>query len=111
MRDGGLLIDTPGMRELQLLVSDEAIDDAFEDVRALASTCRFADCTHQHEPGCAVQAAVVNGGLAEDRLASYLKLQREHGATQQSLEEKRRRSRSRGKLYRSVQRSKQDRRR
>jgi ribosome biogenesis GTPase len=111
MRDGGLLIDTPGMRELQLLVSDEAIDDAFEDVRALAQTCRFADCTHQQEPGCAVQAAVADGRLAADRLASYLKLQREHEATLQSLEEKRRRTRSRGKLYRSAQRHKQDRRR
>ena len=77
--DGGaLLIDTPGMRELGLWTEDEgALDDAFEDVARLAESCRFRDCSHGSEPGCAVREALEAGDLAEARLASYAKLRRE----------------------------------
>lgn len=74
---GGLIIDTPGMRELQLWDPGTGLDDAFEDIRSLALQCRFDDCSHDHEPGCAVIEAVENGGLSAERLASYKKLQRE----------------------------------
>ena len=75
---GGLLIDTPGLRELQLWDgSDGGFTDAFADVEALAAECRFADCGHLHEPGCAVLAAVDDGTLPLDRLRSWRKLQRE----------------------------------
>lgn len=74
---GGMVIDTPGMRELQLWVDGEGVDRAFADVDALAGQCRFADCTHQNEPGCAVRAAVGSGLLEPTRLASYQKLRRE----------------------------------
>jgi len=70
---GWLLIDTPGMRELQLWAHSESIDFAFDDIAALAAHCRFRDCKHRGEPGCAVAAA----GLDESRLANYAKLQRE----------------------------------
>jgi ribosome biogenesis GTPase len=75
---GGVLIDTPGMRELQLW-TDEGDDEAAEhdDVAALAEQCRFADCKHREEPGCAVRAAVERGELAADRLEGYRKLQGE----------------------------------
>lgn len=74
---GGLVIDTPGMRELGLWSSDDGLSDVFADVTALADQCRFRDCSHAEEPGCAVRAAVETGALAPDRAASFLKLQRE----------------------------------
>lgn len=74
---GGLLIDTPGLREVQLWEGDQGIESVFGDVEELASTCRFADCKHQGEPGCAVEKAVASGSLTPERLESYRKLQRE----------------------------------
>jgi ribosome biogenesis GTPase / thiamine phosphate phosphatase len=74
---GALLLDTPGMRELQLWVDEEALDTAFADVSELAAQCRFSDCTHDHEPGCAVAAALEDGRLDPQRWASYRKLQAE----------------------------------
>ncbi|MBZ4400786.1 ribosome small subunit-dependent GTPase A [Myxococcus faecalis] len=75
---GGLLIDGPGMRELGLLGEEEkAIEQAFTDILELAEGCRFRDCTHQREPGCAVRAAVQSGALPEERLSSFEKLQKE----------------------------------
>ena len=74
---GGLVLDTPGMRELQLWTSAAGMDDAFSDVAALATGCRFRDCRHEREPGCAVLAAVAGGVLEYGRLKSYRKLQRE----------------------------------
>ena len=74
---GGLLIDTPGMRELQLWDVSTGLDDAFEDIAALAVDCRFRDCTHDTEPGCAVKAAVQEDRLSPDRLANYLRLRKE----------------------------------
>ena len=84
---GGLVVDTPGMRELQLWAADDAMGAAFEDVESLAATCRFRDCTHQAEPGCAVQKAAADGSLPAERLESYRKLQAElkHLRTQQDL--------------------------
>jgi ribosome biogenesis GTPase len=74
---GGLLIDTPGMRELQLWGGGEDLGDVFSEVDAIAPRCRFRDCSHTSEPGCAVLAAVRDGTLPEDRLRSYHKLQGE----------------------------------
>jgi ribosome biogenesis GTPase len=74
---GGLIVDTPGMRELQLWDGENELDDAFSDIASLANGCRFRDCRHEAEPGCAVLEAVSGGGLAFDRLQSYRKLQRE----------------------------------
>jgi ribosome biogenesis GTPase len=74
---GGLLVDTPGMRELQLWDAGEGLDEAFEDVTALFGQCRFSDCAHETEPGCAVQAALADGTLAQERWDSYRKLQAE----------------------------------
>lgn len=74
---GGLLLDTPGMRELQLWAGEDSLDGAFEDVVALAAECRFSDCAHDREPGCAVHAALAEGALAAERWESYRKLQRE----------------------------------
>jgi len=74
---GGLLMDTPGMRELQIWGGDEGIKEAFDDITELAQQCRFRDCQHGPEPGCAVQQAIAEATLAPDRFESYLKLQKE----------------------------------
>ncbi|RBQ19590.1 ribosome small subunit-dependent GTPase A [Spongiactinospora rosea] len=74
---GGLVIDTPGIRRVGLYEMSDGVDLVFSDIEALAEGCRFADCGHQSEPGCAVLAAMESGELAERRLASWHKLQRE----------------------------------
>jgi ribosome biogenesis GTPase len=74
---GGLLIDTPGMRELQLWDADEGLTETFSDIEEIASQCRFSDCGHQTEPDCAVRQAVESGELDASRLENYNKMQRE----------------------------------
>jgi len=80
--DGGILIDTPGMRELGLVEDVGGVDHIFADINELGEECRFRDCQHQGEPGCAVAAAVEAGQLDGARLASYHKLQREIAAVE-----------------------------
>jgi ribosome biogenesis GTPase len=74
---GALLIDTPGMRELQLWADEDVLDSTFAEIAELAAECRFSDCSHEHEPGCAVKGAIADGSLPAERFASYRKLQRE----------------------------------
>jgi ribosome biogenesis GTPase len=74
---GALLIDTPGMRELQLWADEEVLDSTFAEIAELAAACRFSDCSHEHEPGCAVKSAIADGSLPRERFSSYRKLQRE----------------------------------
>jgi ribosome biogenesis GTPase / thiamine phosphate phosphatase len=74
---GALLLDTPGMRELQLWGTEDGLDRTFADVAALASRCRFGDCAHETEPGCAVRAALADGSLEPARWESFRKLERE----------------------------------
>jgi len=74
---GGMVIDTPGMRELGMWDSDAGIDQTFGEIEELAACCRFHDCSHQSEPGCAIQKALRDGTLSEDRWHSYLKLKSE----------------------------------
>lgn len=87
---GGLLLDTPGMRELQLADQD-GLDAVFEDIAALSARCRFRDCRHDAEPGCSVREAVASGALAPDRLAHYHKLEREAQAYELRHDERKRR--------------------
>lgn len=88
---GGLLIDTPGMREMQL-IDDAGIDAVFEDIASLARHCRFRDCRHDGEPGCAVMEAIRTGQLAEERLDHYRKLNREAEANARRLDVRLRRA-------------------
>jgi ribosome biogenesis GTPase / thiamine phosphate phosphatase len=74
---GGLVIDTPGLREVQLWAREDALESSFADITGLAARCRFRDCSHAVEPDCAVLAAVAAGALAGERLAGYRKLRRE----------------------------------
>ena len=74
---GALLIDTPGIRSLQVVGADVGLETTFEDVDAIALTCRFSDCGHDGEPGCAIAVALADGRLTEERLASHRKLESE----------------------------------
>ncbi len=87
---GGLLLDTPGMRELQL-TDEDGLDSVFGDVAALSERCRFRDCRHENEPGCAVREAVESGDLAAERLEHYQKLEREAQAYRRRHDERLRR--------------------
>lgn len=76
--EGGMVIDTPGMRELGMWDSASGVEQTFQDIEELASQCYFSNCTHQNEPGCAIQAALRSGELTAERLASYQKLMQEN---------------------------------
>jgi ribosome biogenesis GTPase len=85
---GGVIVDTPGLRELQLWESDGGLDQAFADVAELVAQCRFSDCEHRTEPGCAIKSALADGSLASERWESYLKLQRELARLESKLDPK-----------------------
>jgi ribosome biogenesis GTPase len=85
---GALVIDTPGMRELQLWEAREGLGEVFEDIQSLAAGCRFRDCGHRAEPGCAVREAAEEGRLDAGRLANFLKLQDEIRATEARTDER-----------------------
>lgn len=100
---GGLLMDTPGMRELQLTDCEKGVNDTFSEITELADQCRFADCQHGSEPGCAIQAALAEGSLAERRFVSYQKLLREQAFNGATLAEKRTKDKAFGKMISSIQ--------
>jgi len=99
---GGWLIDTPGMRELQLVDVGDALDDVFAEVAALTAECRFSDCSHETEPGCAVQAAIESGALDAGRLQRYRKLLSEDRRNTETIAERRSRDKNFGKMIKSV---------
>ncbi|MGB0650243.1 MAG: GTPase RsgA [Rhodothermales bacterium] len=107
---GALIIDTSGMREFGLLGSDDGFGASFADIDALAADCRFSDCRHESESGCAVLAAVAAGELDDNRLRSWHKLEREAYRHEMSIAEKRRKDRDQGKLYKRIMAQKRDRR-
>jgi ribosome biogenesis GTPase len=98
---GGWLIDTPGMRALRLHDAAEGVAAVFADIAALASGCRYGDCAHEAEPGCAVQASIAAGDLDPARLARWRKLEREEAHNSASVAEARARARALGRLHRS----------
>jgi len=99
---GAWLVDTPGMRELQLTDVQSGLDDVFAEIVELACECRFADCSHVSEPGCAVLAAIADGRLDTDRVKRWRKLVREEAANRESIAERRARDKSQGRLYKNI---------
>jgi len=100
---GGLLLDTPGMRELQLADVEDGLEKTFADISALAQSCRFTDCSHVSEPGCAILAALESGEIDDRRMENYRKIMREQQINSATLAEKRSRDKALGKFYRTVQ--------
>ena len=98
---GAWLLDTPGMRELQLTDVETGIDDVFAEISSLANTCRFADCQHESEPGCAILEAVESGDIDAERVARWNKLKREEAFNNATLAERRSRDKALGKFYKS----------
>ncbi|KXF81826.1 ribosome small subunit-dependent GTPase A [Enterovibrio coralii] len=86
---GAVLLDTPGMRELQIFDTEEGISNVFADIKELEAQCRFSDCQHHNEPGCAIQAALKAGTIDERRLNNYQKLQREDARNSATIATKR----------------------
>ncbi len=100
--NGALLIDMPGMRELGILSAGEGLDDSFADIKALATRCRFADCSHNNEPGCAIRKAIESGELNPEHYRSYLKLKAESDFNEMSYVDKRKKDRAFGKMVKTV---------
>lgn len=105
--NGALLIDMPGMRELGMLLlgnlgAGEGLDDSFADINALAAQCRFADCSHSNEPGCAIRKAIENGELNAEHYQSYLKLKAESDFNEMSYVDRRKKDKAFGKMVKSV---------
>jgi ribosome biogenesis GTPase len=99
---GGLLIDSPGLREIGLLDSNAGMNDVFSDIYDLSKKCKYLDCTHQHEPGCAVLDAAKNGALNNDKYKNYLKLFKENDYNTMTSLEKREKDRKFGKFLKTA---------
>ncbi len=113
LEGGALCIDTPGLRELQLSVGEEEVDEAFPEIEELGLECRFRDCDHDGEPGCAVAQAIADDRLASSRLDSWRRLRREAAHHERRLDEhaSRAEARRQGRAYKRIQSEKGDRRR
>jgi ribosome biogenesis GTPase len=99
---GALLIDTPGMRELGNVSIETGIDDTFTEISDLSEQCRFTDCTHTNEKGCAVLKAVADGQIPEERYRNYIKIKKESDYNQMSYLEKKQRDKAFGKMVKTV---------
>lgn len=99
---GGIILDTPGMREIQLTSCEDGVSQTFADVEAIIQACRFSNCQHTNEPGCAVNQAIADGQLTERRVQSYQKLQREQAHNAASLQQKRAKDKAFSKMCRQV---------
>ncbi|WP_144208228.1 ribosome small subunit-dependent GTPase A [Shewanella donghaensis] len=100
---GGLILDTPGMRELQLGACEQGVSETFSEITDLARQCRFANCSHDNEPACAVRVAIETGVISTRRFVSYQKLMREQALNGATLAEKRAKDKALGKMINSVQ--------
>ena len=106
LENGGMIIDTPGMRELGNFGIEEGIDETYSEIQFLANFCRFKNCTHTNEPGCAVLKAVDNNELDKKRYQNYLKLKKESEHFEMSYLEKRKRDKQFGKMVKEVMKHK-----
>jgi ribosome biogenesis GTPase len=108
LAEGAMLIDTPGMRELGLVGAGDGVKIGFEDLVALSANCRYANCSHTHEPGCAIRTAVKNRELSEDRYSSYIKLKKESEHHTMSYLDKRKKDRAFGRFIKGAKKRMKD---
>ena len=106
LEQGGLIIDTPGMRELGNIGVDTGLRKTFADIMDLSQDCRFKNCKHTDEPGCAVTKAVKNGKLPDKRYQNYLKIRKESEFLEMSYLEKRNKEKKFGKLCKAIMKDK-----
>ena len=107
LESGAMIIDTPGMRELGSMSVDDGLDETFAEILELSRSCKFADCSHTNEKGCAILAAIKAGDLSEQRYQNYLKMKKESEFNQMTYLEKRKKDKSFGKLIKSTMKNKQ----
>lgn len=105
---GAMLIDTPGMRELGILGAGQGLETGFDAIASLAAHCRYPDCGHRHEPGCAVRQAVERGELSRERYASYLKLRKESEHYEMSYLDRRKKDKAFGKFLKNAKKRMRD---
>ncbi|MEW6673693.1 MAG: ribosome small subunit-dependent GTPase A [Thermodesulfobacteriota bacterium] len=108
LKHGAMLIDTPGMRELGIIGASDGINRGFEEFAVLSENCRYPDCSHEHEPGCAVRTAVESGELSEARYSSYIKLKKESEYYEMSYLDKRKKDKEFGRFIKSVKKHMKD---
>ncbi len=101
LENGGIIIDTPGMKEPGVTDDGDGITATFKDIHELAQRCRFPDCRHMGEAGCAVIEAVNNGSVSRESYENYLKIQKEQERFQSTVAEKRKRDKQFGKLVKT----------
>ncbi|MBL8029937.1 MAG: ribosome small subunit-dependent GTPase A [Candidatus Doudnabacteria bacterium] len=99
LENGGILIDNPGIREVGLVDSEQGVSGSFEDVVVLEKNCKYTDCSHVHEPDCAVRAAVASGELSKDKYNNYLNLKKEAGFYKMNTVQKRQKDKRFGKFF------------
>ena len=102
-----MIIDTPGMRELGSMSVDDGLDQTFSEILELSQSCKFSNCSHTNETGCAILAAINTGELSEQRYQNYLKMKKESEFNQMSYLEKRKKDKSFGKFVKSIMKNKQ----
>jgi ribosome biogenesis GTPase len=102
LKNDALIIDTPGMRELGNFDIESGLNETFDEIASLANECKFNDCTHTNEKGCAILEALDSGSITEDRLANYIKMKKESEHYNRSYHQKRKHDKELGKLYKSI---------
>jgi ribosome biogenesis GTPase len=107
LESGAMIIDTPGMRELGSMSVDDGLDETFSEILELSQICKFVNCSHTNEKGCAILAAIKAGDLSEQRYQNYLKMKKESEFNQMSYLEKRRKDKGFGKLIKTTMKNKQ----
>jgi len=107
LESGAMIIDTPGMRELGSMSVDDGLDETFSEILELSQSCKFSNCSHTNEKGCAILAAIKAGDLSEQRYQNYLKMKKESEFNQMSYLEKRKKDKSFGKMIKSTMKNKQ----
>jgi len=103
LKNGAMIIDTPGMRELGNIGVESGLQETFSEIEELANNCRFSNCTHMQENGCVVLSAVDDGSISQERYDNYIKMKKESAFNERSYLEKRRRDKKFGRFYKSVQ--------
>lgn len=106
LESGAMIIDTPGMRELGSLSVDDGLDETFSDIVTLSQSCRFSNCSHNNEKGCAILSAIELGDLSEQRYQNYLKMKKESDFNHMSYYEKRQKDKNFGKLIKETMKKK-----
>jgi ribosome biogenesis GTPase len=101
--NGAMIIDTPGMRELGNMSVDTGIDETFSEILELSRSCKFSDCSHTNEKGCAILAAINDGDLSEQRFQNYIKVKNESAFNDMSYFDKRKKDKDFGKMRKMVQ--------